>query len=88
MLNARNSLNGQAIGRNVLCRAHTVPRIRSRASRVASVGHAEAEVTADSNSSSSDYDYDVFVIGGGSGGVRTARAAAEHGEVYSVVALS
>jgi heterodisulfide reductase subunit A-like polyferredoxin len=25
------------------------------------------------------YDYDVFVIGGGSGGVRTARTAADHG---------
>src|SRR6202046_2439863 len=26
-----------------------------------------------------DYDFDLFVIGGGSGGVRAARIAAEHG---------
>src|ERR1700691_3913368 len=27
----------------------------------------------------SDYDFDLFVIGGGSGGVRAARIAAQHG---------
>ena len=30
-------------------------------------------------SSTSDYDVDLFVIGGGSGGVRAARIAAQHG---------
>eukprot|EP00879_Flechtneria_rotunda_P010042 GHRR01010500.1.p1 GENE.GHRR01010500.1~~GHRR01010500.1.p1 ORF type:complete len:609 (+),score=239.62 GHRR01010500.1:462-2288(+) len=34
-----------------------------------------------------EYDYDVFVIGGGSGGVRTARTAAAHGRRVALVEL-
>ena len=33
----------------------------------------------DKNASQSNYDYDYFVIGGGSGGVRSSRIAAQHG---------
>jgi glutathione reductase (NADPH) len=32
----------------------------------------------------SDYDYDLFVIGGGSGGVRAARIAAQHGAKVAI----
>src|SRR5580704_462851 len=35
-------------------------------------------------SNMSDYDVDLFVIGGGSGGVRAARIAAEHGARVTV----
>lgn len=35
----------------------------------------------DFSKSKDKFDFDVFVIGGGSGGVRTARKAAENGEV-------
>ena len=31
------------------------------------------------SASKDDFDYDLFVIGGGSGGVRAARIAAQHG---------
>lgn len=33
----------------------------------------------DKNAAQSNYDYDYFVIGGGSGGVRSSRIAAQHG---------
>lgn len=43
-------------------------------------GTAEKEVpTAASENDTISYDYDYFVIGGGSGGVRSARIAATHG---------
>ncbi len=32
----------------------------------------------------SDYDYDLFVIGGGSGGVRAARIASQHGASVAI----
>lgn len=38
-------------------------------------------VTADSAMTDQKYDYDFFVIGGGSGGVRAARVAAQFGEL-------
>ena len=34
---------------------------------------------ATSRKDDSKYDYDLFVIGGGSGGVRSSRIAAQHG---------
>jgi heterodisulfide reductase subunit A-like polyferredoxin len=59
--------------------------LRQYAAQTARSGLLRAQATADSSSSSSSstaeaFDYDVFVIGGGSGGVRAARTAANHGE--------
>lgn len=39
-----------------------------------------AAPSIDASATDAAFDYDVFVIGGGSGGVRAARTAANHGE--------
>lgn len=42
---------------------------------------------ANANQTQQQFDYDVLVIGGGSGGVRTARTAAEHGAKVALAEL-
>ena len=44
------------------------------------IGNHHRMKSTQGDSSNGSYDYDVFVIGGGSGGVRTANASAALGE--------
>eukprot|EP00775_Hariotina_reticulata_P007825 gene7825-8022_t len=74
-----------------VCRHQISSAISSRAEHLLSAVDArQVAVQAaaeDSTDSLGHYDYDVFVIGGGSGGVRTARTAADHGARVALVEL-
>ncbi len=41
--------------------------------------YSAARMATSSDKNDAKYDYDYFVIGGGSGGVRSSRIAAQHG---------
>lgn len=73
----------------MLLTSHTLCRPRVAASqllqqhtRVARKQHHSVMAAASNDGSAAEaaFDYDVFIIGGGSGGMRTARTAASHGE--------
>jgi len=54
-------------------KAGTRPSSKQPAAAAAVAGNGD-------NGAGQEFEYDVVVIGGGSGGVRTARTAAQHGE--------